>query len=58
MRTFKVTCGPHHDADATMAATEPCWKQLLHFISCKTYELQASHLWPRLRSFKMNLFTR
>jgi len=27
MRTYKVTCGPHYDADATMAVPEPYWKQ-------------------------------
>jgi len=24
MRAYKVTRGPHYDADATMAAPEPC----------------------------------
>jgi len=37
MRTYKVTRGPHYDADETLLVQEPYWKQLLHLISCERY---------------------
>jgi len=44
IRTYKVTRGPHYDADATMAVPQPYKKQLLHLISCERYcELQANN---------------
>jgi len=30
-RTYKVTRGPHYDADETMALPEPYWKQLVTY---------------------------
>jgi len=32
---YKVTQGPHYDADATMAVPQPYKKQLLHLNTCK-----------------------
>jgi len=44
IRTYKVTRGPHYDADAIMAVPQPYKKQLLHLTSCERYrELQANN---------------
>jgi len=37
IRSYKVTRGPHYDADATMAVPQPYKKQLSHIISCERY---------------------
>jgi len=35
MITYKVTCGPHYDADATTAVCERTRNSFCNFISCE-----------------------
>jgi len=48
MRNYEVTREPHYDADATMVVPEPCYKQLLHLISCERYRELCQIIYSRL----------
>jgi len=37
MRTYKVTLGPHYDADATKALLKLPENSFLHLVSCERY---------------------
>jgi len=52
MRTYKVTRGPHYDADATVAVPEPKFYILFHEKGIMNYmQIISSHLYVRINQF-------